>query len=521
MNSNLVIWLRNICIVFAFCVVMPISASSLWVGQSITCDASSAAMGLTSDITWTTNGGYISLNGTGFYRTVTATKYWSGTATVTCTWKYRLYANDKWTTQKKTWSFTCNENPVSISPSSIELSVGASDYVTYSHKYSNEYTSSADAYYSSSNTNVATVSSSGKVTGIASGTCYITVYSKLANAVNAPSCKVTVKKINPTGVSLPPFLKLNIEETRKVEPTLTPSNATTSYTWSSENKKIANVDSEGRITGVSNGNTKIWVKTDIGNLSASMDVKVVEPDNILITCNPKDNASNVSTKTKIELEYSLEIFKGPYFNKISLRGIENSSEVPGEWCVLGKKLAFNPTNEFEPNTDYLLSVPTGALCNKWGTDYKNDISIHFRTGARLSDIKYINVWMNDGSAISFLLAEKPRITLNNTFVYCKTEEEELTFPLNQVHKYTLEANEYHSTSISNHIKNGSVRYKDNIVFLDGLASTSIIQIYNQNGILVESYRIGKENSSMISLEKYMPGIYIVRINDISYKLIKK
>lgn len=523
MENNLGVWLRNMCVVIVSCMVLPISASSLWVGQSTTCDASSAAMGLTSDITWTTSGGYISLNGTGFYRTVTATKYWSGTATVTCTWKYRLYANDKWTTQKKTWSFTCYENQVSISPASMQLSVGASGYVTYSHKYSNEYISSADAYYNSSNTSVATVSNSGKVTAIAPGTCYITVYSKLSNAANAPSCKVTVKRINPTGISLPETLKINIEETQKIEPTVTPSDATTSYTWSSENNRIAIVDSEGRITGVAKGNTKIWVKTDVGGLSASADVEVVEPDNILVICNPIDNASNVSTKAKVELEYSLDIFKGSNFDKISLRDIENSNEVTGEWCIEGKKLAFIRTNEFEPNTYYLLSVPAGALCNKWGTEYKNDINIHFRTGDRLSDIKYINVWMNDGSAISFLLAEKPRITIDNNFVYCKTTEEELSFPIAQVHKYTLEANEYHSTGISNHIKveNAIIRYKDNTVFLDGLTPLSVIRIYNQGGMLVESCHIRNDGSSIISLENYKSGIYIIRINDISYKLIKK
>ena len=101
-----------------------VNASGIWVGQSVTCDASSAVMGLTSDVSWSTDGGYLSLSGSGFYRTVTATQYWGGNASVTCSWKYRLYSGDKWKTQKKTWTFTCSENPVSIYPTTMELGVG-------------------------------------------------------------------------------------------------------------------------------------------------------------------------------------------------------------------------------------------------------------------------------------------------------------------------------------------------------------------------------------------------------------
>lgn len=86
-----------------------VNASGIWVGQSVTCDASSAVMGLTSDVSWSTSGGYLSLSGSEFYRTVTATQYWGGNASVTCSWKYRLYSGDKWKTQKKTWTFTCSK----------------------------------------------------------------------------------------------------------------------------------------------------------------------------------------------------------------------------------------------------------------------------------------------------------------------------------------------------------------------------------------------------------------------------
>lgn len=181
---------------------------TMWVGETYMCDATSAVMGLTSDVSWTTSGGYLSLSGSGFYRNVTVTQYFSGSATVKCSWKYRLYSGDTWKSQSKSWTIRCNENPVSILPTSLTLFPGETAYVSYSHKYNNSYTSAANAYFSSSNTRVATVSNSGLVTAINPGTTYINVYSKISNAANAPYCIVTVKESTPTGVSLPSSLSL-------------------------------------------------------------------------------------------------------------------------------------------------------------------------------------------------------------------------------------------------------------------------------------------------------------------------
>lgn len=259
---------------------------SMWVGETYKCDATSAVMGLTSDMSWTTNGGYLSLSGSGFYRNVTVTQYFAGSATVTCSWKYRLYSGDTWKTQSKSWTITCNENPVSISPTSMTLSPGETDYVSYSHRYSNSYTSAANAYFSSSNSNVATVSSSGLVKAVSEGTAYINVYSKLSSAASAPYCIVTVKKTTPTGVSLPSTFSLTVGETKVIRPTVMPSGASTSFTWRSDDSGIASVSSSGSITGVKAGTTKVWVTTSVGGYTDWCSVTVknppVDPTNVTL-----------------------------------------------------------------------------------------------------------------------------------------------------------------------------------------------------------------------------------------------
>lgn len=250
---------------------------TLWVGETYMCDATSSVMGLTADLNWSTSGGYLSLSGSGFYRNVTIYQYYSGKATVKCTWKYRLYSGDTWKTQTRTWNISCYENPVSIYPSYMTLSPGKTDYVTYSHKFSNSYTYAANPYFSSSNIRVATVSNTGLVTAVGPGTAYINVYSKISSAAHAPYCTVTVQELKPTGVSLPSSISLIVGQYKVLTPSVTPSGAATSFSWSSENSNIATVSSTGTVTGVSPGTTKVTVRTDVGGYTAYCNVTVKEP----------------------------------------------------------------------------------------------------------------------------------------------------------------------------------------------------------------------------------------------------
>lgn len=282
--------LTMLCLIFS----TNINATTLWVGESYTCDATSAVMGLTSDVSWTTNGGYFSMSGSGFYRKVTITQFFSGSATITCSWKYRLYSNDTWKHQSKTWTFTCQENPVYITPTSMTLKVGESSYVSYSHKYSNSYTSAANAYFSSTNSSIASVSNSGLVTAKSPGTAYINVYSKIAAASNAPYCKVTVIEASkPTSISLPEQKEINVGRSVKLTPELTPSDASCTYTWKSDNPEIASVSS-GIVTGISVGNATITVTTSNG-LSASCTI-IVKEKNSLTSENKHDKIKFIKSK---------------------------------------------------------------------------------------------------------------------------------------------------------------------------------------------------------------------------------
>lgn len=260
-----------------FMLVILVSLSSfaqqtLWVGQSYTFDVSSTVMGLTANMSWSTNGGYLSLSGSGFYRTITVTQYFSGTATVTCEWDYKLTGNGSYTHTKRQVTISCRDNQVSISPTSMTMSLGETRYVSYRHQYDNQYTSAANAYFQSTNPSVARVDEkTGEVYAVNSGTAYINVYSKVSST--SPYCLVTVNKVEPTSVSLPNTLTMTVGETKTLTPSLYPSNAQTSFTWTSSSPEVATVNSSGYINAKKHGKTTIKVCTSNG-LTASCNITV-------------------------------------------------------------------------------------------------------------------------------------------------------------------------------------------------------------------------------------------------------
>lgn len=261
--------------VLSFVLMMLISFSALsqqtlWVGQTYRFDVTSSVLGLTANVSWSTSGGYISLNGSGFYRDITVTQYFSGTATVTCEWDYKLTGNGKYTHVKRQVTITCRDNKVSISPTTLNMVPGQTQYVSYRHQYDNQYTSAANAYYQSSDPSICTVSQSGQVTAIKPGTTYINVYSKVSSV--SPYCVVTVKKVEPTSISIPSELSMQSGETKTLTPTFYPSNAQAFLTWTSSDTRVVEVKS-GECTALKDGTAIITVKTD-NNLSAKCQISV-------------------------------------------------------------------------------------------------------------------------------------------------------------------------------------------------------------------------------------------------------
>ena len=110
--------------------------------------------------------------------------------------------------------------------------------------------------WTSSNTAVATVDSSGRVTGIAAGSATITATSIVSNSILA-SHNITVNDSNSITLN-PTSLSLIAGANQTITATVNASNLTDkSVTWSSSNTGVATVDNNGKITAVAAGSSTI------------------------------------------------------------------------------------------------------------------------------------------------------------------------------------------------------------------------------------------------------------------------
>ena len=163
---------------------------------------------------------------------------------------------------------------VSISPASIALTTGATHQLSKGINPTNA--TNQNVTWSSSNENIATVSSTGLVTAKAAGTSVITV--KTTDGAKTASATVTVNNatvsvnsviVAPTAITVP------VNGSSQLSKTISPSNASNQdVTWASANTSVASVASTGIVTGKSAGSTVVTCTSKDGNKIASATVTV-------------------------------------------------------------------------------------------------------------------------------------------------------------------------------------------------------------------------------------------------------
>lgn len=130
--------------------------------------------------------------------------------------------------------------------------------------------------WESNDTDVATVDDEGNVTAIAPGTVKITVTT--VDGGFKASSDIEVIAIPPTDVKVNMiFATLKIGETLSLIAKITPENSDfKDVTWTSSAAAVASVDTEGNVTGLTEGKTIITVTTVFGGLKATCELEVIE-----------------------------------------------------------------------------------------------------------------------------------------------------------------------------------------------------------------------------------------------------
>lgn len=137
---------------------------------------------------------------------------------------------------------------------------------------------------------------------------------------------------------------------------------------------------------------------------------------------------------------------------------------------------------------------------------------------------HLFIWGKDGTHVAYALTEKPKIILNENDLLVITKGIEVTYPLNNLSRFTFDDNEEEkvSTSINNLMteKRQAKIEGDNLIF-PHLSSNSTVTIVSLNGSLIFKKTIRTTGDYIYSISNMKSGIYIVSINNLTYKVSVK
>ena len=159
-------------------------------------------------------------------------------------------------------------------PSTAKVDINGTVQLNVTYKPSNA--TKKGITWTSSNKNVATVDSSGKVKGLKAGTATITATST-ANTKAKAACTVTVSgKVLSTSVSISKTsLSLDFGKSATLSAAVSPSNASNkTITWASSDKSVATVDSKGLVKAVGPGLCRITASSGDGRSRVECTVTV-------------------------------------------------------------------------------------------------------------------------------------------------------------------------------------------------------------------------------------------------------
>ena len=219
------------------------------------------------EVTWKSSDDKVATVGTD--GTVTGVK--AGTVTISVTTKDgSKTATCKVTVTAKTVAVT----GVTLNKSTVSIVIGETFKLVPTVKPDDA--TNKEVTWKSSNTAVATVAEDGTITAVKAGTATITCTTK--DGAKKATCAVTVtsKAVAVTGVTLNKSkISITVGETFKLEPTISPSNATNKEVeWKSSNTAVATVAEDGTVTAVKAGTATITCTTKDGAKKATCSVEV-------------------------------------------------------------------------------------------------------------------------------------------------------------------------------------------------------------------------------------------------------
>ena len=135
---------------------------------------------------------------------------------------------------------------------------------------------------------------------------------------------------------------------------------------------------------------------------------------------------------------------------------------------------------------------------------------------------HLVIEMNDTKKHSYSLEDNPVISFENDILIIKTDKIELSYPISDIVKYYfIKEDDTAISSVNGDVNNIHFNYTNpDFLLIEGITSEDNVNVYEINGRTCHVDIIRNNNSITVELKPLPQGVYLVKVNNHSFKLIR-
>ena len=135
-------------------------------------------------------------------------------------------------------------------------------------------------------------------------------------------------------------------------------------------------------------------------------------------------------------------------------------------------------------------------------------------------VYYFVASLTDGTVLSIPFSERPELTCQGVDLLLKTTEMEMELPHGSVKEFTLDRKEV-TTAVEDVRQSGEMERNGDIFHFSNCRAGSSVTVYDRSGRRVVSQRVDENGQCQISLLGQPSGVYVIKSESITCKILKK
>lgn len=129
------------------------------------------------------------------------------------------------------------------------------------------------------------------------------------------------------------------------------------------------------------------------------------------------------------------------------------------------------------------------------------------------------VELKDGTKMTFVLQEKPEVKFAGPELKVVSETSETSFPLGDVLRFSYSKADWDGIAAAE-AKRG-VTMEDGVLVLSQLRKNAKVGVYATDGKLVKDLTAPNEGTYRLNLSSLTKGVYLVKVDKVTYKIRKQ